>query len=89
MTDTKICETCKKTLTLVFFKTRGKSINKSCIECSVKNNLRKQCEHGKRKERCEKCGIQCDHGIKKESCKECGTRFCSHKIRKDRCKQCQ
>ncbi len=49
------------------------------------------CEHGKRKSRCKKCGGSsiCEHNIEKRYCKKCGgSAFCKHGKRKTICKEC-
>ena len=44
------------------------------------------CEHGVRKDRCERCAKLCDHGKLKEKCSQCSK--CEHGVRKSICAQC-
>jgi hypothetical protein len=51
-----------------------------------KARKRKQCEHGRPKNRCKDCGAgYCQHGRQKHQCKDCGVAHCEHGRPKNRC----
>ncbi|NDB55226.1 hypothetical protein EB169_05285 [archaeon] len=63
---------------------------KTCKKCRA-IDLKKRCEHNKRKYHCIECcgsGI-CEHNKRRLECRECGgIRFCEHNIIRSTCREC-
>lgn len=64
---------------------------KKSRENSIRNNIKRKCEHSKRTSKCKECGGSqiCPHDVIRSSCKECeGSQICPHNKRRSRCKEC-